>query len=325
MNFLPCEWPCMNSTLRHVGEPGVLLIVLFIAISTGMLSCKKPAKDRSEKSAADSPATPVEVKPAMKFKTVTYVDRDGIGTEAFRLVIPSDWKFAGGITWRLDNPGMPAVGSFRVFNPSDVEEIEGFPNQGFFWTTNPMVLQMFPVGSRYFGNEVRRPMTILSALQQIAVPRFRGAAKNLRIVSSQELPGLAQTLGAGSQSQSDVPTSAQGGKVRLEYLIRRQIQQIRSVGELSRIISQTHNEISDMMMQSYNERQGVYDRVAENFSQHIRGVDEYYDPVEEKPVELPAGYGHAWVNGLGEYVVSDDPNYNPNIGSNMHWQEMKKK
>jgi hypothetical protein len=80
-----------------------------------------------------------------------------------------------------------------------------------------------------------------------------------------------------------------------------------------------------MMMETYNDRQKVYDRLSENFSQSIRGVDEYYSPVDERGVELPAGHNEGWVNGLGEYILSDDPNYDPNVNSNQHWQRMEKK
>jgi hypothetical protein len=111
----------------------------------------------------------------------------------------------------------------------------------------------------------------------------------------------------------------------VQYLIQRQIQHIHNLGELSRIISQTQNEISDMMTQSYNQRQEVYDRVAENFSQYVRGVDQYYNPVEQKPVELPSGYRQAWTNSLGEYVLSDQEDFNPNIGSSQTWQRMERK
>jgi hypothetical protein len=31
----------------------------------------------------------------------------------------------------------------------------------------------------------------------------------------------------------------------------------------------------------------------------------------------------AWANDLGEYVVTDNPNFNPNVGSNLHWEPMK--
>jgi hypothetical protein len=53
-------------------------------------------------------------------------------------------------------------------------------------------------------------------------------------------------------------------------------------------------------------------------------VDKYYDPLEGKAVELPAGYDNAWANSLGEYIVSENPNYNPNIGSNQNWQRIER-
>jgi hypothetical protein len=111
----------------------------------------------------------------------------------------------------------------------------------------------------------------------------------------------------------------------VSFLIQNQMRQIRNAGELSRIISQTHREISDDMMRSWEERQGVYDRLSERFSQNIRGVDEYYDPVSERSVELPSGYRNAWVNGLGEYVIVEQEDYNPNIGSNQNWQRMERR
>jgi len=341
--------------------------------------------------------------PALRFKTFSYLDREGIGIEAFRLLIPSDWKVEGGIRWILDNPGMPAVASFRVMDPKGANEFEVFPNQSFFWTNNPMHRQLFPVGSKYFGSEVRVPVKVLDALKQIVLPRFRGSAAAMQLVNEQLLPDLAKSLGAG-QAQPGVSAWADGGKIRIqyerggtameeeifgivesysfpiqtmtgvatntlwnasylfsfkakkgaldaqaklfqtiatsfrvnpqwfnkytqvvEYLIKRQIQKIHSIGELSRIISQTHNEISESNLQSYYDRQAVYDRVADNFSQHIRGVDAYYDPFEQKSVELPSGYRHAWTNNLGEYILTEQEDFNPNIGSNLHWEMMERK
>jgi len=340
----------------------------------------------------------------IRFKPFRYIDNQGIGIEAFQILIPSDWKFDGGIRWVLDNPGMPAVASFRVMNEKGKEEFEVFPNQPFFWTNNQMTLSMFPAGSRYFGNEVRPPVRPIEALKKIVIPRFRQNVTGLRIVNELPLPELAKALGAGKQIHPSVSVSAGAGKVRIEYnrsgvpmeeeiycvvelfsfpiqtmmgtvtntnwyidyifsfksekgkleanskifqtiaysfklnmqwfskynqvveyLVKRQIQQIQSVGQLSRIISQTSNEISDMSMQSYYQRQEVNDRIADNFSQYIRGVEKYYDPIEQKTVELPSGYNNVWTNNLGEYILSDSPSFNPNIGSNLNWQKIEKK
>jgi hypothetical protein len=380
----------------------MLSSICFVALSfSGCNQSGKPVPQND--SSIEREATAVQTNPPLKFKTVKYVDQQGTGIEAFTMLIPSDWIFDGGIRWVLDNPGMPAVAGFRITSADGRDEVEVFPNQSFFWTTNPMTLQLKPVGTKYFGAEVRQPVGPISALKNIVIKRFRRGFKDLHIVAERNLPELARSLGAG-QSQQGVSTSAEGASIRIEYklgesikeeeiytvvesfsfpiqsmfgtqtntmwtvgyifsfksdkgkldeqtklfqtivssfklspqwfskynqvvehLIRQQIQQIRSVGELSRIISRTHNEISDMMMETYNNRQQVYDRLSENFSQHIRGVDEYYDPVEQRPVELPSGYNEGWVNGLGEYILSDNPNYNPNVGSNQTWHRMDKK
>lgn len=339
----------------------------------------------------------------IRFKTFNYIDKNGIGIEAFRMLIPSNWQFEGGIKWILNNPAMPAVSEFRVQNPKGKEEFEVFPNQAFFWTNNPMVLSIFPTGSRYFGSEILPPMEALVALKKIIIPRFRNTVRELNIVNEEDLPDLVKNLRGETQSQPGVFNNASGAKIRvvfkkdkilmeeeiycvvesfsfqmptitglitninwiidyifsfkaekgklddqsklfqtiafsfelnplwfskynqiIEYLARMQIQQIQNIGQLSKIISQTHDEISNMIMDSYYQRQGVYDKISNNFSQYIRGVDEYYNPIENKPVELPSGYDNVWINNLGEYILSDNPNYNPNTESNKNWQKMEK-
>ena len=380
------------------------LLVLCCFICTMHSGCGKQSGAGDHPPAAGEAAnsgSATDQKPTMRFRTEICVDRTGTGTEAFRMLIRSDWKFSGGITWILDNPGMPATAWLRATNPSKPEELEVFPNQSFFWTDNQMHLQMFGPGSKYFGAEVRTPVGPVQALKSIVVKRFRRSAKGLAIVHEEHLPDLAASLGVNR----NVPgMSADGGSIRIrykqngmvleeemyalvetfaipiqsmfgnftnkfwtvsyifsmkapqgkldslrnlfrvmassiranpqwmntyaqvvDYLIKYQMQQIRNAGELSRIISQTHREISDDMMRSWEERQGVYDRLSERFSQNIRGVDEYYDPVSDRRVELPAGYRNAWVNGLGEYVIAEQEDYNPNIGSNQNWQRMERR
>ena len=387
-----------------------LIIILFYCLNA--LSCErqenaqaaKKELDQSKESAKQDGLSSEKTAKTIQYKTVSHIDRQGIGIEAFRMLIPVEWEFEGGINWVLDNPGMPATAGFRAYDPKGREEFEVFPNQSFFWTNNQMLFSMFPVGSRYFGNEVRPPVNPADAIKQIIIPRFRSNTKGLRVISEKSLSDLSGTPGAGTQAQPGVSVSAQGAKVRIGYelngtqmeeeiyavvesymfqmqtmggvvtninwmvdyifsfktekgefensaktfqtvahsfklnprwfnkysqvvesLIQGQIRQIQSIGQLSRIISQTNNEISDMMMESYNNRQKVNDRIANDFSQYIRGVDEYSDPNKGAAVELPSGYDNAWSNNLGEYMLSDDPNFNPNIHSNLNWKKMKKK
>lgn len=99
---------------------------------------------------------------------------------------------------------------------------------------------------------------------------------------------------------------------------------IRTAGRISEIISQTSSEIGDMQMESWNRRNASEDRISKAWSQVNRGVEEYYSPIEQRPIELPSGYTDAWVNAAGEYVVSDNANFDPNVELNGSWQRLQR-
>ncbi len=107
-----------------------------------------------------------------------------------------------------------------------------------------------------------------------------------------------------------------------ERLVQLAMQQIHAIGRIGEIIAQTGSEIRADQQRAWEQRQQVQDRITQNFSDYIRGVERYNDPFSGKEVELPSGYGHAWANNLGEYIVTDSPGYNPNIGSNLHWEPL---
>lgn len=341
----------------------------------------------------------------IRLKTHHVVDSQGIGLEAFSLLIPAEWQTEGGIRWPLQNPAMPAEVAFRAFSPASADALEVFPTRA--CTFNPALLGMFPVGSLYMGSEVRQPIDARQALKTMIIARNRNGVENLRVISEADVPELqaiaehmaAQELRQGVPGAQAHVTAA---KVRVEYdlggqpveeefygsvtayvfpsgmfgqtstiwtpdnlfsfrapkgrldtqarlyqtmvksfqvnvqwfnkyvqvvrmLTQQQIQRIHQIGELSRYLSRTSNEISDMMMQTYENRQAAYDRISTNFSQTIRGVDEWTDPASGTRTELPSGYDNAWVNGLGDYVLSESPSYNPNIESNQNWQRLTRK
>jgi hypothetical protein len=99
---------------------------------------------------------------------------------------------------------------------------------------------------------------------------------------------------------------------------------IQSAGMLSRYISQTYNEISAMNRQAWENYQASSDRINRQFSEYVRGVETYQNPYESRPVELPSGYQEVWANAKGEYILSDSPNFNPNVGSTQNWQRLAK-
>jgi hypothetical protein len=97
---------------------------------------------------------------------------------------------------------------------------------------------------------------------------------------------------------------------------------IKAIGKIGEMAARAGSEMRADQMRAWEQRQQVQDRIARNFSDYIRGVDRYNDPSSGKQVELPSGYGRAFTNNLGEYVVTESPSYNPNVGSNQNWVEL---
>lgn len=107
-----------------------------------------------------------------------------------------------------------------------------------------------------------------------------------------------------------------------EMLVQQAIRGIKAVGRIGEMAARAGSEMRADQMQAWEQRQQAQDRIAQNFSDYVRGVERFNDPVAGKEVELPSGYGRAWTNNIGEYIVSDSPSYNPGVGSNLHWQEL---
>jgi len=336
-------------------------------------------------------------------KSAQLMDREGAGIEVLHLLIPSDWTSSSRVNWLLDVPFMPATVWLLASNPGGTAEFELLPNQVFAWSDNEMTTSLFPPGSRYYGAEIREPVSAQDALRSLVLPRYRADVSDLAVVKVEPMPELAKLAYSAIQPQPGLSVNADAAKARITYrrggrefeeevctavecysyqiqtmngprtntqwyvdytfsckaekgtldklaptfaaiahsitvnpvwlsklsqlqtwLAQQQIERIQSVGQLSRMLAQTSNEVSDMMMDSYNKRQAANDRIAQNFSDYTLGIDRYNDPGTGTQVELPSGYNVGWSNGHGEYILTDQTGYNPNEGSTQNWQQMTK-
>jgi hypothetical protein len=109
----------------------------------------------------------------------------------------------------------------------------------------------------------------------------------------------------------------------VQMLAQQQIQRIRTVGQIGQLYAQAGREMREQNLRDWYARQEVYDRLATDWSRTLRSVDAFYDPHRQEVVELPSGYGHAWANNLGEYIVTESPSFDPNVHSNLHWEPME--
>lgn len=103
---------------------------------------------------------------------------------------------------------------------------------------------------------------------------------------------------------------------------RGQMEAIRSAGELSRYLARTSDEISAAYQQAWENQQRSQDRLSRQYSEYIRGVETYSDPYAGRDVQLPSGYTNYWVSANGEYLLSNQAGFNPNVGSTQNWQQM---
>jgi len=307
--------------------------------------------------------------------------------EAFRLLVPADWKAGGQIHWRL-HPQYPAAASVTAHNPAGAEAV-------FFYPMVPFVegVRHLPEGGNYLGNEVRRhPGVPAGYLTHFLLPRFRPGLRNYRVVASQEMPDWAKASAALNDARAlGIRSAAQAARVRIAYReggrevheefyilmpslymvglhwwgtewassVRAEPAKLEEAARvhlammnslqinprwynrerqvaamleqdcyreqarvmaLSSYLARTQDQIRETINASYWKRQAAMDRVHANFNRYIRGVDVYTSPNSRRAVELPAGYKSAWVNGLGEYLLSNDSDYNPNrhLGGTWH-------
>jgi hypothetical protein len=85
----------------------------------------------------------------------------------------------------------------------------------------------------------------------------------------------------------------------VEQVIRAKMQEIKAVGEFSRALSRTSNQISEQRMRQWQETQHRQDRLNREWNKH------------------------AWVSRGGEYILTDNPNFNPNVERRGDWVEMQ--
>lgn len=91
-----------------------------------------------------------------------------------------------------------------------------------------------------------------------------------------------------------------------------------------RKLAQSGNPISDILIQRYQNRQAVMDRMNATWAPTIRQVEVYRNPTSGENTELPSGYSAAWVNKDGDYLLSGSVKYDPNSASDGAWTRLEK-
>lgn len=116
------------------------------------------------------------------------------------------------------------------------------------------------------------------------------------------------------------------GYMYVQQLFNNRMNQgIKNAAAISETITRNSEEIRKMYSDAYRARSESQDRISQGYSEYIRGVETYKNPYEDRPVQLPSGYNDAWVNNKGEYLLSNQAGFDPNVGDTSEWRRMDRR
>ncbi len=118
---------------------------------------------------------------------------------------------------------------------------------------------------------------------------------------------------------------------------QQQIANIQQIGVFSRKYSHMQDRLREQRIRSWEEsnRQFEADRAVNNtqidrespserFSREaILGLERRWDPYEEKEIDVEGGHVDVWINALGDRILSDSYNYNPDEHLMGNWKRME--
>ncbi|MEQ8765473.1 MAG: hypothetical protein RL885_16210 [Planctomycetota bacterium] len=99
---------------------------------------------------------------------------------------------------------------------------------------------------------------------------------------------------------------------------QQQLDALTKIGEINR---RGQQEAWEIYQSGVKEQQASSDRLQESFNDYIRDVDDFQD-VDGSSVKLPSLYSYVYSNGQGEYVLTNEPTFDPNDGASERWQRI---
>ena len=91
----------------------------------------------------------------------------------------------------------------------------------------------------------------------------------------------------------------------------------------SAIIAQFQQHVADTINGVVANSMRGANNAAFGADQLVRGVQTFRDPSPGTTFELSNQYDHAWLNGSNDYLMSDDPNFNPNGKVSGNWTSLQ--
>ncbi len=173
--------------------------------------------------------------------------------------------------------------------------------------------QLFVFGAGYLGTETELGVQIWWSIEPNV--SYRAPAGQL----DANMPLLMAIA-------NSVRTTPEWQRMKDDHAMKMNQIAAKGAADRSRIIAKSNAEISKMITDGYNRRQAIQDETHRKVINSIRGVEDYTTPDSGTSVQLPNNYNHVYSNGAGDYILTNDANYNPNTDSSINnhtWNTME--
>src|SRR5690606_17685672 len=97
---------------------------------------------------------------------------------------------------------------------------------------------------------------------------------------------------------------------------RANMQTLAAIAERGRAIARTNAEIADTRLATWREQQASQDRVHRATIESILEVHDWRGR-DGSAIAVPHTYDHVFQDGLGNLILSDDPNYDPTADTSL--------
>jgi hypothetical protein len=150
-----------------------------------------------------APAPPSQAKAAAQplvFRNQIVMDPQGFGYEVFRMLVPKDWKFEGGVSWDYSKIPPHVYTAYTVSSPDGHSALHCYPAIGYLWSQDPNSNAI----NAQSGYPVMQNMGAAEFLQRVFIPQARAGVSDMRVIETQPLPAQAQQMLAITNMQTQI-------------------------------------------------------------------------------------------------------------------------
>ncbi len=134
------------------------------------------------------------------------------------------------------------------------------------------------------------------------------------IVNTQDNPQQIQAYNLSEQQKSNQSWSQHNARMK---------QNQQNFERQQAIHRSTSDAINRSINSTYENQNAASDRIQDKQINVIRDESTVTSPYDGEQYQVDSGADHYWMNSDGEYIPSDNPNYNPNLdpsNNNQEWQ-----